>query len=310
MACFKPLKGYRSRVKSENGKYPVVFNSRLGNYDQPMDVPCGQCIGCRLERSRQWAVRLIHEKQMHEQSCFLTLTYDPKNLPEHGSLRPKDFQDFMKRLRRWLKHKKIRYYHCGEYGEETFRPHYHAILFGYDFADKQLLYTTKRGDKVYTSAKLDERWGLGQCSIGEVTFESAAYVARYVTKKITGAKADDHYGVIINKETGEVTPRRIPEYTTMSNALGKSWFNKYTGDVFPYDEVVVRGKKMKPPKYYSLLYEQLEPEKHFAMKAARKAQAKKPEVQADNIDPRLRVKEQIANSKLNQLLKRKLKWLW
>lgn len=307
MSCFKPLKGYVSRTRSEKGKRPVVFNPRLGFYDQPMDVPCGQCIGCRLERSRQWAIRLVHEKQMHDQSCFLTLTYAPEKIPPNGTLCPKDFQDFMKRLRRWLGHKKIKYYHCGEYGDETFRPHYHAILFGYDFSDKEKLFETKRGDTVYTSDKLEERWGHGLCTLGEVTFESAAYVARYVTKKITGKNAASHYGEIINKDTGEVTPRRIPEYTTMSNSLGKSWFDKYTTDVFPYDEVVVRGKKMKPPKYYTALYEALEPDKHFLVKAKRKMAAKKPEVIADNIDPRLRVKEQVQQKKLDQQLTRKLK---
>lgn len=214
----------------------------------------------------------------------------------------------MKKYRRWLAHKRIRFFHCGEYGEETKRPHYHAIIFGHDFADKKLLYKSKRGDSVYTSAKLDGLWTHGQCSIGDVTFESAAYVARYVTKKITGKMALDHYNTI-NKETGEVLSERLPEYTTMSRrpGLGKNWFDKFTSDVFPYDEVIIRGKRMKPPKYYSALYEQLEPEKFFALKAARIAAAKKPEVQADNSDPRLRVKEQVQQKKLDQQLQRKLK---
>lgn len=214
----------------------------------------------------------------------------------------------MKRLRRWLGHKKLRFFHCGEYGEDTKRPHYHCILFGHDFSDKELKYTSKRGDKVYTSQKLDELWTHGHCSIGDVTFESAAYVARYVTKKITGEKALDHYNNI-NKETGEVLSERLPEYTTMSRrpGIGKNWFEKFNKDVFPYDEVVLRGKRMKPPKYYSALYEQVEPEKYFAIKAQRKAAAKKPEVIADNIDPRLRVKEQVQQIKLNEQLKRNLK---
>jgi hypothetical protein len=213
----------------------------------------------------------------------------------------------MKRLRFWLRHKKLKFYHCGEYGETTQRPHYHAILFGHDFSDKQHLFTSKRGDNVYTSAKLDQLWTHGNCSIGDVTFESAGYVARYVMKKITGKMADDHYGININHETGEITPRRLPEYTTMSNGLGKSWFNKYTSDVFPRDEVILRGRRMKPPKYYSALYEQLEPEKYFAIKAQRKAQAKTPQAVYENSDPRLRVKEFCINKTINDQLTRKIK---
>src|SRR4051794_29862641 len=100
MPCFRPLKGYRARVTNpDTGKRSIVFNARKGFNDLPVDLPCGQCIGCRLERSRQWAIRCSHEAKLHEENCFITLTYAPEHLPPGGTLVVKDFQDFMKRLR-------------------------------------------------------------------------------------------------------------------------------------------------------------------------------------------------------------------
>lgn len=300
------MHGFRAKTLNKSGRRSIVFNPSQGFRDLPITVPCGQCIGCRLERSRQWAIRLVHEKQLHEASGFLTLTYDPKHLPKHGSLHKKHFQDFMKRYRFWVDHLRLKFFHCGEYGENFGRPHYHAIIFGHDFHDKVPKFKTPRGDIIYTSAKLQELWTHGQVSTANVTFESAAYVARYVTKKITGEKALDHYNVI-NKETGEILQERSPEYTTMSNGLGKNWFTKYHKDVFPHDEVVLRGLKMKPPKYYSKLYEIAYPEDFQRIKAARIAASKKPETLEHNTFPRLRVREEIANLNLNQNQKRNLK---
>ena len=191
MPCYKPLRGYRSNTKTQTGKRSIVFNPRHGFIDQPQDVPCGQCIGCRLERSRQWAIRIVHESQMHEQSYFLTLTYNNEFLPKTGSLQKADVQLFMKRLRKKFG-KGIRYYYCGEYGEKFHRPHYHLIIFGCEFPDK-ILWKIERGNRLWISEDLNKLWKKGYCSIGMVTFESAAYVARYVTKKITGKQANQHY---------------------------------------------------------------------------------------------------------------------
>lgn len=308
MACYHPIKGYRAKRANPNGKYPLVFTARDAQTDVPMDVPCGQCIGCKLERSRQWAMRLMHENQLHEQSAFLTLTYAPEKLPRHGSLVKKHFQDFMKRYRFWLEHKKLRFFHCGEYGENFGRPHYHALIFGHDFADKEHKFTTKRGDKVYTSDKLNELWTHGLCSIGNVTFESAAYVARYVTKKITGKKALHHYNNI-DLNTGEILSERSPEYVTMSRrpGIGKSWFEKYSSDVFPHDEVVLRGSKMKPPKYYSQLYEKFHPDEMELIKESRMKAAKKPEISQHNTYERLRVREEVQQKNFNENFKRELR---
>jgi len=259
MPCYHPLQGYRARFRNPNGKRPIVFNIKDGYKDMPVTLPCGQCIGCRLEKSRQWAIRCVHEASLYEDNIFLTLTYDEDNLPFGGTLVKKDFQDFIKRLRSRFSNQKIKYFHCGEYGEQFGRPHYHAIIFNLGFQDKELYKKTKTGT-LYTAPVLDSLWPFGLATFGAVTFESCAYTARYVLKKVTGENAEKHYQKI-DHETGEIT-QRLPEYVTMSlkPAIGKLFFNKYHTDIFPNDFVIMRGKKMKPPKYYQSLHELTDPD--------------------------------------------------
>lgn len=259
MACFHPIQGYRRRNDRGIGWRPAEVW-----IDQPMSVPCGQCIGCRLEHSRQWAVRMMHEAQLWESNWFVTLTYDDDHIPEWGSLRKKDFQGFINKLRKARPRTKIRYFHCGEYGDETRRPHYHAALFNVDFPDMQL--GVHRGEhRTYHSRELTELWGKGITELGGLTFESAGYIARYVTKKITGKKADSHY-TRVDPETGEL--RRIErEYATMSRrpGIGAGWLERYQGEVYPADEVVMRGKVSKPPRYYDKKLEQNNPDLHTSV---------------------------------------------
>lgn len=285
MPCFHPLAAWRSlHANKLTGKRTISFNSREPGSVESIPVPCGQCIGCRLEKSRQWAVRCVHEASLHEQNCFITLTYKDEHLPEHGTLVKKHFQDFMKRLRKQFG-SGVRYYHCGEYGETFARPHYHACLFNFDFPDKLLWKTSSAktgrpgGVKLYRSESLERLWPFGFSSIGDVTFESAAYVARYVTKKITGPMSAQHYEKLI-ADTGEVISRQ-PEYATMSRrpGIGKNWITQYMSDVYPSDEVVLRGKKFRPPKYYDNAYEVAFPSDFASLKFERVQNAK---TQSDN----------------------------
>lgn len=218
-----------------------------------MDVACGQCMGCRVDRSQVWAARIVHEAQMHDENSFITLTYSDENLPPDGSLVKSHFQKFMKRLRKKFEPRRIRYYQCGEYGDQLGRPHYHAILFGLDFEDKQLL-GEENGESLYTSPMLTQVWGLGFTTVGAVTFESAAYVARYAMKKVTGHKAEDHY---LRCDENGVAYWLEPEYATMSRrpGIGREWYEKYKSDVFPSDEVPVPGRGVHKgvPRYYETL---------------------------------------------------------
>ena len=296
MPCYHPMQGYRSRADGKT----IVFNPTYGWIDRPLTIPCGQCVGCRLERSRQWAVRCVHEASLHEDNCFITLTYNNESLPEDGSLNKKHFQDFMKRLRKKYKNKKIRYYHCGEYGDKNFRPHYHAIIFGLQF-DDQKLFTVNNGEKLYTSEKLEKLWPFGFSTIGTVTFESAAYVARYVMKKVNGKNAKNHYERV-NNDTGEIY-NLVSEYNTMSRRPGiaAGWFDKYKDDVYPSDNIHLREKTFRPPKFYDKMYEHLMPNEMEKIKKQRmKNMAKHAN---DNTAERLAVKEQVKNAQLNQLIR-------
>lgn len=207
-----------------------------GSASRPL--ACGQCIGCRLERSRQWAVRCMHESQLHDFNVFVTLTYSDEHLPEHCSLHYPDFQFFMRKLR--LTGRRVRFFMGGEYGEETGRPHYHAILFGCHFPDMFYWRKSETGFSVYRSAELESLWTLGNSEIGTVTFESAAYCAKYCVKKMTGALAAG-YGL------------RVPEFGRMSlkPGIGSVWFDRFgKSDVLADGKVVVNGVKCGAPKYY------------------------------------------------------------
>jgi len=285
--CYHRLTGYRSILRSLNGKRPIVFDKRLG-FGPEVKLPCGQCIGCRLERARQWAVRCMHEASLHDENCFITLTYGPDHLPFDRSLKIKDFQDFMKRLRFKYSDRKIRFFHCGEYGARFHRPHYHACLFGLDFSDKE--FHSQRGDTIlWRSRELEHIWSRGFCTVGSVSFESAGYVARYVMKKVTGEAAAWHY-VSLDEDTGEAF-LLSPEYVTMSRrpGIGREWYEAYKAEVFPCDSVVVRGKEMKPPRYYDSLFEIDDPEGFDFMKRKRVAAAKLHA--ADSTPERLTVRE-------------------
>lgn len=242
---------------------------------------------------------------MHEENCFLTLTYDPEHLPENNTLVKAHFQKFMKRFRKYIYPKKIRFFHCGEYGSKTQRPHYHAIIFGYDFPDKEVYRKTELGHTLWTSKTLDSIWTLGHAWIGTVTFESAAYVARYVIEKINVSEKSPARiramweGKYVNKVTGEI---RQQEYTTMSRrpGIGKDWYDKFMYDIYPKDYAIMRGVKVRPPKYYDGLYELTDPDDFRRLKNSRLKNVRK-------IDPnegsprRLAVKEECKMAQMRHL---------
>lgn len=209
----------------------------------PVTIPCGNCIGCRLEKSRQWAVRAVQEASMHEENSFITLTFDDKHIPVNRSIQKTYIQRFLKKLRKKLKEKydkEIKYLLCGEYGENFDRPHYHACIFGHAFNDR-FETIMRNGDVIIQSYDLADVWKNGFNYVGDLTFESAAYVARYVTKKITGEQAKEHYG------------EREPEFALMSRnpGLGRKWYEKYKDDILNVDSVIIRNDlQVRPPKYY------------------------------------------------------------
>lgn len=297
MPCYHPLTAYQAATGDV-----VFYESRRHDIVRTLTLPCGQCVGCRLERSRQWAIRCLHEASLYKQNCFITLTYSNEHLPSNMSLDYRDFQLFMKRLRKKFG-TKIRFYMAGEYGENFGRPHFHACLFNFDFQDKVLWKRTTVGSRIFRSRDLEELWPYGFSSIGEVTFESAAYVARYIMKKVTGKQAGEHYEYVCEK-TGEIT-NRTPEFNHMSlkPGIGAKWLEKYHTDVYPNDYVVIRGKKVKPPKYYDKKWAKEYPIEFDMIQFERESKAK--ENYLENFDDRLKVREQVAAARLS-FLKRRL----
>lgn len=198
----------------------------------------------------------------------------PKGTPERLSFR---------------KHHSIRYFQCGEYGEKTHRPHYHACLFNFDFADKKL-WKIKNDNRLYTSDILSDLWPQGFSTIGDVTFDSAAYVARYIMKKITGEMAHEHYR------------GRKPEYTTMSRdpGIGSEWLRQFRTDVYPDDFVVINGKKVRPPKFYDTQQEAHDLENFTKIKNDRIIRGDKLP-KKDKTDRRLLVRENVKTAQVKSL---------
>ena len=313
MTCYWPLPA-RKTICPVSGAYGVKVYKREEEDKGNFKVSCGQCLGCRLESSRQWAMRCMHEAEQYENNCFVTLTYNDDEMPY--SLVVKDVQNFMKKLRTKYYPKKIRFYLCGEYAPITDeygrtikdnkkrelkgRPHYHILLFGHDFEDKQK-WKVKNGHQLYRSDKLDKIWKKGYGLIGQISFESAAYVARYIMKKYLGGTKEDNDKIYNN---------RIKEFTTMSRGgrgddgknlggIGKRWIEKYGTGVYASDRVIVKGQEVMPAKYYDKIFDINEPEILEQIKKNREEEAlKKIE---DNTQYRLETKEICKKAQITSL---------
>lgn len=298
MPCYAPLYGFKSRHVNPSGKRSIVFNRSEGFADLPVTVPCGSCVGCVSERARQWAVRCMHEASLHDENCFLTLTYDDKHIPANGQLDKKAFPKFIRRIRKAYHGKRIRYFMAGEYGSRTLRPHYHCILFGFDFNDK-VYFTTRKGHRCYISAELARFWPFGLCEIGDVTFESAAYVARYCVKKRRHySNVEEVAGPIGEGVTGFGADDIgfVEEYAQMSRrpGIGAEWIDRFGDEVFRADSVIVNGVECKPPRYYECRYEKVNEERVRAIKRKRDRDRDVEE----STPERLQAREKVALAKL------------
>ncbi|UDN67737.1 replication initiator protein [robinz microvirus RP_105] len=284
MACYGPLTAYYTAEYGKSGKRGITFDRKRSLSGVPFSVPCGRCIGCRLNRALQWSIRCMHEKQLHSESCFITLTYNDDNLPYGSTLVGRDLTLFMKRLRK--AHGPVRFFAAGEYGDTTQRPHYHILLLNRSFPDLVKYAQGKTGEPLYTSKALAKLWTFGDHYIGAVTPDSCAYVARYCLKKVTGDKASAHYEAVT--DYGEIVMREA-EFARWSIALAKEWYAKYGKGVRDWDTVVVDGQEIPPPKFYDSLLEKVDPDAYATLKVNRRRRGllKK----ADNTTSRLRVRE-------------------
>ena len=310
--CTSPLKAFKIGINA-NGKdilkitsYQVEYLVRFGDTfsyvskeeaerSMPIDaliypekhiikdwieIPCGKCLQCRLQYSREWADRCMLELKSHDpnECWFVTLTYDDDHIHDYGHdifpgiLRKEDFQDFMKRLRdhcyRDFPGKDIRYFMCGEYGSHTFRPHYHAIIYSLPLPDIKPFCKTKKGFQLFESEYVEKIWKNGRVLIGKVSWDTCAYTARYVLKKATGIKPDDY-----------INQGLTPEFTLMSRkpGIGANYFDKNYKKIYDNDEIFFSqdsgGRKSKPPKYFDRRLENIDPDWIKVIKEKRKEAA-------------------------------------
>lgn len=286
----------------------IVFEKTRSTTRISFKLPCGRCIGCRMEKARQWGIRCVHEAKLWPSSYFVTLTYADEFLPPGGSLSLRDVQLFMKRLRKWRKSTKsdpLRFFLGGEYGDENKRPHYHALLFNVRFPDLKFLAKNARGEDLFTSGVLSSLWSvdgqpMGHVSLGAVTFDSAVYCAKYALKKVTGDLADSHYEVF---DSDGVVHQRRPEFAVMSRrpGIGHGYYEKYGQEVRDHDSIVINGREVRPPRFYDSRTLDVAGHDDAAVlcmcvmcrnKAARKRAAVRNK--ADNTPDRLAVKERLA----------------
>lgn len=230
MTCFYPIDCWRSRTPNESGKRSIVFRRADGYEEMALQVPCGKCAGCAADKAMTWAIRSYHESTLHGQNCFLTLTYNDDCLPDDQRIDKRHLQGFFKRLRH---HVKFRYYACGEYGDKTCRPHYHAAIFGADFLAKSV----DLGGGCYTNQLLVDTWGFGNVMAAEFNMSTACYVAGYVGKKI-------------GKEDG---------FHVMSKGIGFNWLNRYYDDLARTGSVVIEGRELPIPMSYINKFEKIDP---------------------------------------------------
>lgn len=298
IGCYHPMSGIWTGLYTEKGKkdyaiiraslnsYPehsfkIVFkgrdyDSKVLNYNREftdiIPIPCGTCIGCRLDYAKEWAVRCLNEAKYSANNYFLTLTYDDEHLPAHSSLKKRDLQLFIKRLRKYMSdrgHQGVRFFACGEYGDKGHRPHYHILLFNCPFDDLKYLSTTSIGDKLFYSTALTKLWTYGFNSLGEVNIETCAYTARYVLKKHKGIYSKYYEDNFIE-----------PEFIVMSRkpGIGYKYFEEKKESIYKSDEVIYRNSEnlaqiVKPCAYYDKLYDSINPSRLEKVKESRKERA-------------------------------------
>lgn len=261
---------FSSNIYDAPYNFPVYYDSQLKEVGLNITVPCGKCIGCRLDYSRMWATRSANEAFMHNHyndCAFLTLTFNNEMLNRREnphSLNKTAFRTWLKRLRKAVKanyDKEFRFMACGEYGAKHKRPHYHIIIYGFNFPDSKPFKINKvhGKDVIYKRSKfLESVWRPAHCSdsfgfsvIGDVNFESSAYVARYVTKKLFGSVADRIYKDI---EPEFLLTSRMP-------GLGYDFMVKYQNDIFNHGYIMLPNKHKAPiPRYYVNKLQEVNPE--------------------------------------------------
>lgn len=277
MTCFRPINAWQYWDKVE-GKTAITFKQPK-EYCAGIKLPCGKCIGCILDKANDWSTRCWCEAKEWNNNCFITLTYNDENLPKNRLLCKKDLQDFWKRLRyyengieNWTNprtqknEKPIRYFACGEYGSKNKRPHYHAIVFNWKPKDLKFYKENHAGDRLFISKKLTKIWGKGFVIVGNVTYKSACYVARYTTKKMFNVKKSD-------LKKGGIESEFI--LMSRNGGIGINYWNTNKRMIINNEGILIkigeRVKNRRIPKYFETLY-QKQDEYHYEFYKEKKIQ--------------------------------------
>lgn len=269
--CTSPWYGIR-RAGSRDPIKPVdVGVNLIADYHRPLGMellalPCGQCFECRMARARDWSVRAVLEARQWQHNYFLTLTYDDQHVPvsfdretgeERLTLHMDHVSQFMKRLRAWMKdhydHEGIRFFAASEYGDRTFRPHYHMLLFNCPLPDLRFYSVNFQKDVVYTSETLRDLWQHGQVIVGDLTINSAGYVARYCLNKLTGPAGEFYYRHGIEPEQSRMSRRP---------GIAQKYFDEESGKIYASDRIFLVDQeghpfKVRPPRYFDKLAEKI-----------------------------------------------------
>lgn len=318
MACTSPLYRLDCKLFNAAARLPPRFRKRI-RYDAIImnyadykylvnvhkipesyvqTIPCGQCIDCRLENSRQWAIRCMQESSYYKDNYFLTMTYTNDDLPvayftdsRDGSvfsmhtLVKSHVQKFFKDLRRYWKYHYnfdgIRFFGSGEYSPLKERPHYHFVCFNIPIPDLVYYGLSKSGLPLWFSPVIDKIWGRGMVFIGKVNYESCAYTAKYCVKKVTGKKKKERDEILkrLTDESGKILKdfaSRVDEFTLMSRRPGIA--NKYYKNnnlkIYKNDEMFIpqdgKALKVRPVRYYDKLFDNDYPEEFEKIKQKRK----------------------------------------
>lgn len=327
MSCTSPKMAYETGyVWPKSGKKKLGFNPAKSIDGIAIPLPCGNCQSCRLAKAKHWAFRCVCETQMHQQSHLLTLTYSPEHLPRDLSLDKSHWQKFIRAVRDKYRdtNPRIRFFMCGEYGDAVYennyiaRPHYHALIFNFDFPDKEYLYTHRSGDKIFDSESCKKLWGKGSIEIGSINEKSAAYVARYCLKKINGTQnlktKDPATGLLPYERWNPFTTEKnmvIPEFTQMSlrPGIGADWYHKFKKSIYPSGQRYLghfagfpgdpkKNMFSKTPPYFDKLLEKERPDMMEFISDKRKQFAID---HAENFTPdRLRSKAIIVQQRVQQ----------
>lgn len=309
MSCYSPITAIDASpdlsdwTQSKQLQFNYTFSQLEAAKRQGrlLQLPCRHCVGCRLDKSREWANRVVMEQLYHDESWFLTLTYDDQHLPAaypvdsatgeilsvHSTLVKKDLQDFMKRLR-FNSGQSLRYFACGEYGTSTYRPHYHLLIFGLHLDDCKVISHNFAGQCYYVSDFISKCWDKGIHILGPVTWQSAAYVARYTMKKATHGFDKRYY------EAAAIEP----EFQTMSlrPAIGRRYYDEHP-ELFDFSSFSVStpqgGRKMRPPEYFKKLYKAEHPKEAFERSA----------VDRSDVEARLHIKLMLTDKDYYDILK-------